>query len=69
MSVESASDRRDVVRCVLVADVDGPAGWLILGEALAAVTLAGAMERLTVQAYPSGDDPGTVLIQIGAPGR
>jgi hypothetical protein len=68
--LKSASGRPDVVRGVLVADVEGLRGWLAVGEALSAVTLAAAMERLTVHAYPSpGNRPGTVQIQIGVPRR
>ena len=62
--------RRDVLRGVLAADQGGVRGWLLVGEALSAMTLVGAMERLSVRAYPaSGDGLGTVSIEVGIPGR
>ena len=70
LRLESPGGRRDVLRGVLAADQGGVRGWLLVGEALSAMTLVGAMERLSVRAYPaSGDGLGTVSIEVGIPGR
>jgi hypothetical protein len=66
----SMSGRSDVVRGAVAAELAGPPGWLQVGEALSALTLAGVMERLSVRACASPDGAaGDVLVEIGVPGR
>ncbi|HET9518723.1 MAG TPA: hypothetical protein VFO77_13465, partial [Actinoplanes sp.] len=64
LQLAPTGQRPELAHGTVVADPDTATGWLNVGEALSAVTLAGAMERLTVHAsWSSAQGPATVLIR------